>query len=110
MDVPILENMYFPIPKNVNVQTLKHNFKELILILWIMTPEHANKYENIMLINVMKFDELTLKKVRTNLPKKIFPLIFGPPSLKSYVRPCMYQLRMNELPSRIGRLELMLEE
>ena len=110
MDVPILENMHFPIPESVDVQTLKHNFKELILILWIMTPEHANKYENIMLINVMKFDELTLKKVRTNLPKKNFPLIFGPPSLKSYVRPCMYQLRMNELPSRIGRLELMLEE
>ena len=31
-----------------------------------MIPEHANKYENIMLINVMKFDGLTLKMVRTN--------------------------------------------
>ena len=82
MDVPILENMHFPIPENVNVQTLKHNFKELILILWIMTLEHVNKYENIMLINVMKFDELTLKKVHTNLPKKFFPLIFGPPQLE----------------------------
>ena len=89
MDVPILENMHFPIPKNVNVQTLKHNFKELILILWIMTPEHANKYENIMLINVMKFDELTLKKVRTNLPKFFFPLIFGPPQLE-ILRPSLH--------------------
>ena len=79
MDVPILENMHFPIPENVNVQTLKHNFKELILILWIMTPEHANKYENIMLINVMKFDELTLKKVRTNLPNFFFLRLFSAP-------------------------------
>ena len=39
-------------------QSLKHNFKELILIIWIMIPEHANKYGNIMLINVMKFDGL----------------------------------------------------
>ena len=68
-------------------QSLKHNFKELILILWIMIPEHANKYGNIMLINVMKFDGLTLKKVRTNLLKFFFSLIFSPPSLKSCIRP-----------------------
>ena len=49
--------------------SLKHNFKKLILIFWIMISEHANKYENIMLINVMKFDGLTLKIVRTNLMK-----------------------------------------
>ena len=48
-------------------QSVKHNFKELTLILWIMIPEHTNKYGNIMLINVMKFDGLTLEKVRTNL-------------------------------------------
>ena len=61
-------------------QSLKHNFKELILILWIMIPEHANKYGNIMLINVMKFDRLILKKVCTNLPKKIFfSAYFWPP-------------------------------
>ena len=47
--------------------SLKHNFKKLILILWIMIREHANKYGNIMLINVMKFDVLTLKIVHTNL-------------------------------------------
>ena len=35
-----------------------------------MIPEHVNKYENIMLINVMKFDGLTLKMVRTNQSRK----------------------------------------
>ena len=90
MDVPILENIRSPIPENVDVPqsqeisipqfqknadiqipkitiSLKHNFKKLIFILWIMIWEHANKYENIMLINVMKFDVLTLKIVHTNL-------------------------------------------
>ena len=83
VDVSILENIYSPIsenadvsiPKNIRSQfqkmpisqfrkiiiSLKHNFKKLILILWIMIPEYANKYENIMLINVMKFDGAYIK-------------------------------------------------
>ena len=47
-DAPILENVHFPIPENVDVPISQHNFKESILILWIMIPEHANKYGNIM--------------------------------------------------------------
>jgi len=39
----------------------KQNFKKLILILWIMIPECINKYGNIILINMMTFDGLTLK-------------------------------------------------
>ena len=89
MDVLILENIYSQFRKMSMLQSqeifipqfqkmsisqfwkitisLKHNFKKLILVLWIMILEHAQKYGNIMLINVMKFDGLTLKMVRTNL-------------------------------------------
>ena len=70
-------------------QSLKHNFKELILILWIMISEHASKYGNIMLINVMKFDRLILKKVRTNLQKFFFSAYFRPPPKLEILHPSL---------------------
>ena len=77
VDVPILKNIYsqisenadVSIPKNIHSQlqkmpisqfrkiiiSLKHNFKKLILILWIMIPEHAN---NIWEYHVNQRDEI----------------------------------------------------
>ena len=67
-EIFILQFQKMPISQFQKITiSLKHNFKKLILILWIMIPEHANKYGNIMLINVMKFNGFTLKMVRTNL-------------------------------------------
>ena len=80
-DIPILENIHSPIPENIDIPILESvdiqipendhipqtKFQKVILILWIMIPEHVKKYGNIMLINVMTFDRLTLKMVHTNL-------------------------------------------
>ena len=70
------KNIHSPISKNANIPILENNhisqtqFQKLILMLWIMILGHANKYGNIMLINVMKFDRFTLKMVRTNLVQR----------------------------------------
>ena len=46
---------------------LNQNFKKLILVCWSGVPYCVNKYGIIMLINVMKFDELTITMVFSNL-------------------------------------------
>ncbi|XP_065626906.1 uncharacterized protein LOC136066473 [Quercus suber] len=60
--VPIPENVDVPILENVDVSISQTQFQRIDLDSLDYNPKHANKYENIMLINVMKFDRLTLKK------------------------------------------------
>ena len=60
-------NVAIPIPENGDVPISQTQFQRIDLDSLDYDPEHANKYGNIMLINVIKFDGLTLKKVRTNL-------------------------------------------
>ena len=45
---------------------LNQNFKKLILVCWSEILDCINKYEIIMLINVMKSDELTVTMVFSN--------------------------------------------
>ena len=80
VDVPILENVNVSILENVDVPISQTQFQRIDLDSLDYDPEHANKYGNIMLINVMKFDRLILKRVCTNLPKKFFfSAYFWPP-------------------------------
>ena len=46
---------------------LKQNFEKLILACWSVIPDCVHKYQIIMLINVMKFNQLILRLVHTNL-------------------------------------------
>ena len=81
VDVPILENIHSPTPENVDVTIPKNihslipeknhisqtQFQKVDLDSLDYDPGARKKNGNIMLINMMKFDRLTLKMVHTNL-------------------------------------------
>jgi hypothetical protein len=77
-DIPIPRNIEIPIPKNVDIHIPENvdipipenpqpKFQKLILVCWSGILDCVNKYEIIMLINVMKSDELTITMVFFNL-------------------------------------------
>ena len=73
VNVPIPRNIHFPIPENADIPIPENNhisqtqFQKVDLDSLDYDPGARKKYGNIMLINMMKFDRLTLKMVHTNL-------------------------------------------
>ena len=90
MDVPILENMHFLIPENVDIPISQTQFQRVDIDSLDYDP---GTHKQIWEYHVNQHDEIRQAYIKKGLHQPpefffFFLLISGPLSLKSYVRPC----------------------
>ena len=90
MDAPILENMHFLIPENVDVPISQTQFQRVDFDSLDYDPGTCKQIWEYYVNQRDEIWQAYIKKGLHQPPKKIFffRLFLAPPSLKSCVRPC----------------------